>query len=92
MSGQVDEVVSNPNPNLPPLGPWFESPGALCGLGFQSLLDCMGFPWNIYLGFSSHRSRFGVTLFAPYLKQANTFDRVFSVTKKLIEDTRQVCT
>ena len=24
-------------------------PGALCGLGFQSL-DCMGFPWNSSLG------------------------------------------
>ena len=30
---------------LPPLGEWFRIPlGALFGLGFQSLLDCVGFP------------------------------------------------
>ena len=29
-------------------------PGALCGLGFQSLPDCKGFPLNSFLCFSSH--------------------------------------
>ena len=39
-------------PRLPPPGPQFEShQGALQGLGFQSLLDGMGFPWNKSLGF-----------------------------------------
>ena len=30
------------------------NPTGLCGLGFQSLPDCVGFPWNISLGFSSY--------------------------------------
>ena len=37
---------------FPPLGPQLDSSwGALCGLGFQSLPDCVGFSWNISLGF-----------------------------------------
>ena len=33
--------------------PGLNTTRALCGLGFQSLLDCAGFPWNNFLGFSS---------------------------------------
>ena len=32
---------------LLPLGPRFNPARALHGLGFQSLLDCVGFPWII---------------------------------------------
>ena len=40
---------------LLPLGPRLESClGMLCGVGFQSLPDCLGFPWNNSMGFSSH--------------------------------------
>ena len=42
-------------PRLPPLGAWFWiALGALCGVGFQSVLYCAGFLWNNSLGFSSH--------------------------------------